>query len=72
MTIGELWDLASYLIRLPELWGRKIAILPPADEFDRAAFFALAAENRGGWVRAFPAFEESFDWLAEGRTETPQ
>ena len=72
MTITDLWDLASYLVRLPEMWERKIAVVPPAEEFDRAAFFALAAENRGGRVRAFATFEEAFDWLAEGRTEAPR
>jgi hypothetical protein len=72
MTVADLWYLTGYLVGLPEMWERKIAVLPPAEEFDRAAFFALAAENRGGRVRAFASLEEAIGWLAEGRAETPR
>jgi hypothetical protein len=72
MTIGDLWHLAQYLVRLPEMWNRKIAVLPPTDDLGRATFFALAAGNRGGWVRAFASFEEAIDWFVAGRTELPR
>ena len=67
MTVTDLWYLANDLARLREFHRHKIAILPPAEDFDRADFFALVAKNRAAWVRAFPSFEEAIDWLAEGR-----
>jgi hypothetical protein len=69
LTITDLWYLAEHLVGLPEIRGRKIAVLPPAEGFDRASFFALTAQNRGLRVRAFASFEEAIDWLAEDRTE---
>ena len=68
MTIADLWYLAQYLARLREFHRRKITVLPPAADFDRADFFALATKNRSMGVRAFASFEEAIDWLAEGRT----
>jgi hypothetical protein len=72
LTVADVSYLAVYLAGLPEMRGRKIAVLPPAEDFDRAAFFALVAGNRGAQIRAFASFEDAIDWLAEGRTETPQ
>jgi hypothetical protein len=68
MTIADLWYLAEHLARLREFRRHKIAVLPPAEDFDRADFFALVAQNRSMRVRAFTSFEEAIDWLAEGRT----
>jgi hypothetical protein len=69
MTIADLWDLANYLTTLPEMRMHRIAVLPPEADFDRARFFALYAESRGMWVRAFASFEAAVDWFAQGRTE---
>jgi hypothetical protein len=72
LTIADAWSLAYHLVGLPEMRRHKIAVVPPADDFDRAAFFALVAGNRGLWVRAFASFEEAIDWLAEDRTGLSQ
>lgn len=71
VTVTDLWYLAQYLAGLPELRTRRVAIVAPAERFDLASFFALAAQNRGLRVRAFASFEEAIDWLAEDRTELP-
>jgi hypothetical protein len=69
MIVADLWDLASYLTTLPEMQMRKIAVVPPESDFDRATFFGRFAETRGMWVRAFASFEAAVDRFAQGRTE---
>lgn len=66
---SDLWNLAVKLSRLPEMRRRRIAILPSKDGFDRAAFFALVAENRGSHIRPFDNFEAAIDWIVKDRTE---
>jgi hypothetical protein len=67
LTVSDLWDLAYYLAGLPAMRGRKIAVLPPADDFDHADFFAQFSRARGLRVRSFASFEEALDWLEADR-----
>jgi hypothetical protein len=72
VSTTDLWHLAVFFAGLPKMRRRKIAILPAPDAFDRAAFFAVAAENRGTPIRAFETFEEAIDWLVQDRTASVQ
>lgn len=69
LTITDLWYLADHLARQPTLRGRRIAVLPPAWDGERADTFAGLARARGMRVRAFVSFEAAIDWLVEGRSE---
>ena len=69
MTTTDLWYLAQHLAGLGGLWGHRVALVAPPDQFDGS--FALFAQNRGVPVRACASFEEAIDWLAEGRTVAP-
>jgi hypothetical protein len=66
MSIAELWFLAAELNKLNKDASRKIAVLCPLKEFDRAGFFALCAQNRGMQVQAFTSFEDAIEWLIAG------
>ena len=68
MTVGELWDLAYHLADLDVMRGRKITVLPPEQDFDRANFFARFSRTRGMRVRSFASFEEAVNWLESDRT----
>jgi hypothetical protein len=64
MSITDLWYLAAELSNLRKAYSRKTAVLCPLEKFDRAAFFALCAQNRGFRVMAFTSFEEAIEWLS--------
>lgn len=63
MSVTDLWYLATEVVRRREAFSRKTAVLCPVGEFDFAAFFALCAENRGLWIKAFTSFEDAIEWL---------
>ena len=65
LTANELWSLAHKLAQYRHAFGRKTAILCPAERFDHSRFFALCAENRGFDMRAFVSYEEAMEWLIE-------
>lgn len=59
-------EIVGLLAHRRELLGRKIAILPPTQEVDCAAAFALEAGNRGFHVRVFDGYEGAFEWFGDG------
>ncbi len=63
LTAFEISELFSVLDQAS--WSAlKIAIVNrPKDDFDRAKFFELCAQNRGYQVGAFQEFEEAVAWL---------
>ncbi|HYM60808.1 MAG TPA: hypothetical protein VEZ11_07935 [Thermoanaerobaculia bacterium] len=63
MSVADLWYLAAELSDLRKAFFGKTAVLCPLEQFDRAGFFALCAQNRGFRVRAFTLFEEAIEWL---------
>jgi hypothetical protein len=63
LSITELWYLATELSNLRKAFSRKTAVLCPVEEFDKAAFFSLCAENQGFRIKAFTSFEDAIDWL---------
>jgi hypothetical protein len=63
LSVTELWYLAAELSDFRKVFLRKTAILCPLEEFDRAAFFAICAENRGFLIEAFTSFEDAIEWL---------
>ena len=63
MSVTDLWLMALELIKHRKAFSRKTAVLCPVEEFDKAAFFALCAENRGFRIQAFMSFEDAIDWL---------
>jgi len=63
MSVSDLWYLAAQLSKVDETFSRKTAVLCPRERFDKAAFFALCAQNRGFPVRAFTSFEDAIEWL---------
>jgi hypothetical protein len=64
MTAFDLYQLLSILDRVGNKGSWKIAIVyRPKDDFDRAKFFELCAQNRGYQVGAFQIFEEAVAWL---------
>ena len=60
--MSDLWYLAAQLSKVDETFSRKTAVLCPRERFDKAAFFALCAQNRGFPVRAFTSFEDAIAW----------
>ena len=64
MTAFDLYQLLPTLDRLGHKGSWKVAIVyRPKDDFDRAKFFELCAQNRGYQVGAFQVFEEAIAWL---------
>ena len=64
MTAFDLYQLLPILDRLGHKGSWKVAIVyRPKDDFDRAKFFELCAQNRGYQVGAFQVFEEAIAWL---------
>ena len=63
MSASDLWLLAARLTEDRKVFGRKTAVLCPAERFERAAFFSLCAENRGLNVRPFVSYEDAIEWL---------
>ena len=73
LSVLDIWELAAYAAKVvhqgpPESFTAKIAVLCPLEDFDRAKFFELCAENRGLNIRAFTSFEDVFEWLHESLT----
>ena len=66
ISVAELWHLAGVLSELRGEVYRKTAVLCPLEDFDKAEFFTLCAENRGLDVRAFTSFEDAIQWLFAG------
>jgi len=63
MSATDLWYLAAELTDFRKAFSRKIAVLCPVEKFDRAAFFALCAENRGFQISAFASCDDAIEWL---------
>jgi hypothetical protein len=63
MSVADLWHLAAELSNLRKAFSRKTAVLCPLEQFDRAGFFAICAQNRGLRVKAFTNFEDGIEWL---------
>ena len=64
MTAFDIYELLSVLDHVGSWSSWKIAIVNrPKDDFDRAKFFELCAQNRGYQVGAFQDFEEAVAWL---------
>ena len=64
MTAFDLYQLLSIFDKVVHKGSWKIAIVNrPKDDFDRAKFFELCAQNRGYQVGAFQVFEEAVAWL---------
>jgi len=64
MTAFDRYQLLPILDRVEYKGGWKMAIVyRPKDDFDRAKFFELCAQNRGYQVGAFQVFEEAIAWL---------
>jgi hypothetical protein len=64
MTSFDIYELLSVLDHMGSWSTWKIAIVyRPKDDFDRAKFFELCAQNRGYQVGAFQDFEEAITWL---------
>lgn len=63
MSVSDLWHLAAELSGHRNVFSGRTAVLCPLEQFDRASFFALCAQNRGFKVMAFTSFEDAIDWL---------
>jgi len=64
MTASDINELLSVLNHVGSWSTWKIAIVyRPKDDWDRAKFFELGAQNKGYRVRAFQAFEKALTWL---------
>ena len=64
MTAFDIYELLSVLDHVGSWSSWKIAIVNrPKDDFDRAKFFELCAQNRGYQVGAFQDFEEAVAWM---------
>ena len=64
MTSFDIYELLSVLNHVGSWSTWKIAILyRPKDDWDRAKFFELGAQNKGYRVGAFQAFENALTWL---------
>ncbi len=64
----DLWYLASELNNhfRDISQSPKMAVLCPLERFNKAAFFALCANNRGFDINAFISFEDAYEWLIAG------
>ena len=64
MTASDVNNLLSVLNHVGSWSTWKIAIVyRQKDDWDRAKFFELGAQNKGYRVKAFQAFEEALAWL---------
>jgi hypothetical protein len=60
----EVFSLVTVFNELnPPFSGRLAIVNRPKDDFDRAAFFSLAARVQGFQVAAFQDYEEALRWL---------
>ena len=67
LSATDLWYLADRLVRYPQTFAGRTAILCPSERFDHASFFALCAENKGMDMQAFTSYEEAMGWLTAER-----
>lgn len=63
MSATDIWQLAAEFAEHRMAFRNKIAVLIPQNDFDRAKFFELCAQNRGFEVGAFTNFEDAINWL---------
>ena len=64
MTASDINELLSVLHHVGSWSTWKIAILyRPKDDWDRAKFFELGAQNKGYQVEAYQSFEGALNWL---------
>lgn len=64
MTASDINELLSVLNHVGSWSTWKIAIVyRPKDDWDRAKFFELGAQNKGYRVEAFQGFEGALTWL---------
>jgi len=64
MTASDINELLSVLNHVGSWSTWKIAIVyRPKNDWDRAKFFELGAQNKGYRVKAFQDFEEALAWL---------
>ena len=64
LSAFQIYELVSVLGHAGSWRTWKIAMVyRPKDEFDRAKFFELCAQNRGFQVGAFQEFEAAVAWL---------
>jgi CheY-like chemotaxis protein len=64
LSVSEIIELATGLVKYGETFRRKTALLARDDEdFDQATFFQTIAQNRGFDVKAFTVFEDAMNWL---------
>lgn len=63
ISVADLWHLANELCNFYKAFSRRLAILCPPERFDRAAFFALCAKNRGLRINVFTSYEDAIEWL---------
>jgi len=64
-SMANLWHLANEYCNYRGVLSRKLAVLCSPAQFDRAAFFALCAEQRGLDMNVFTSYEETIEWLIE-------
>ncbi len=65
LSLANIQELASELVKYGETFRRKTAVLARADEdIDQATFFEMAAQNRGFKVKTFTVFEDAIIWLS--------
>ena len=67
LSAADLMHLADQLVKYPETFAGRTAIVCPPERLDHVSYFALRAEKKGIDVRAFTSFEEAIDWLGEER-----
>ena len=61
---GDLYELASSLLRHRQTFMHKTALLCPRERFDNAKFFSMLAASHGFTrVRAFLTYEDAMEWL---------
>jgi len=64
MTASDINELLSVLNHVGSWSTWKIAIVyRPKDDWDRAKFFELGAQNKGYRVGAYKSFEGALNWL---------
>ncbi len=64
LTASDINELLSVLNHVGSWSTWKIAIVyRPKEDWDRAKFFELGAQNKGYRVEAFQAFEKALTWL---------
>lgn len=72
MSVTDMYELASELIKHGDTFRRKIAILVlPGVDFNRASFLETCSHNRGFLLDAFTNFETAMRWFL-AKEEVPR